>query len=191
MKKPCVFLDRDGTLIKEKNYLSDPDEVELYPDAAPSLNLLRECGCLLIVISNQSGIARGYFSEQDLALVNDRMHKLLKDAGAGIDGLYYCPHLEKDNCLCRKPKPGMILRACKDYDIDLSSSFVIGDKLSDALTAVNIGAYPILVTTGYGSDFEKEIPKATFVAANLWEASLHIKELIFKRRCLLSNAKTV
>lgn len=137
--KKAFFLDRDGVLIVDKNYLSDPAEVELFPDAAEALRLIREHGYMIIVVSNQSGIARGYFDFDDLMEVEQRIDELLLDEGVSIDAWYYCPHYAGKNCNpeyafecdCRKPEPGMLLAAAKECGIDLSQSVMIGDKLSD------------------------------------------------------------
>ncbi len=128
----AVFFDRDGTLIVEKHYIKDPEEVELYSDTYKILTYLKQKGFLIIVISNQSGIARGYLTEEDFHNVNKRMIELLGDNYL-IDGIYFCPHHPDitGECECRKPKPGMVLKAKKDFNIDLSESFVVGDKVSD------------------------------------------------------------
>jgi len=136
----AVFLDRDGTVIYDRNYLSDPALVELLPGVVEGLKLFKENGFLLIIVSNQSGIARGYFTENELTAVNAKLEDLLKKEGAALDANYYCIHSPDDMCDCRKPAIGMALRAKKEFDIDLSASFMIGDKLSDIQFGNNFGA---------------------------------------------------
>jgi histidinol-phosphate phosphatase family protein len=149
-KSPCVFLDRDGTIIYDRNYLSTPAQVKLYVYAAQSINKLRKAGFKVIVITNQSGISRGKFTFKDLAQIHKRFLSLLKQQGAKIDGLYFCPHQDSDNCNCRKPKIAMVLQAAKDHNLDLKKSFVVGDNTRDYLTGINMGGQGILVKTGHG-----------------------------------------
>lgn len=134
----AFFLDRDGVLIHDRNYLSDPAGVELCPHVAAALNLIRSHGFRIFAVSNQSGIARGYFTWEELKRVEQRIDELLALEGARIDQWYYCPHHIKGTvapyaaaCKCRKPEPGLLLAAAADHEIDLSQSFMIGDKLSD------------------------------------------------------------
>jgi histidinol-phosphate phosphatase family protein len=155
-KKPAVFLDRDGTVIFDRNYLRKPEQVKLYVRAADSINKLRNAGFKIIVVTNQSGIARGMFSENDLAKVNKRFVWLLKKSGAKIDALYYCPHADEDKCLCRKPLAGMVFRAAKEHNIDLEKSYTVGDSIRDYLLGFNAGAKGIMVLTGHG---KKQIQK--------------------------------
>lgn len=157
MNKAC-FLDRDGVLITDMDYLKDPEKVELIPRAAEALKMLKKAGYMIIVISNQSGVARGMFEESDVIAVNRKINELLSKDGIPIDDFYYCPHHFEGNvaeysfeCECRKPSPGMILQATEDHDIDLSKSFMIGDKVSDFHAANNAGCHlGILVRTGHG-----------------------------------------
>ncbi len=155
-KSPAVFLDRDGTIIFDKNYLSSPEQVKVYSYAAGSINKLREAGFKIIVVTNQSGIARGMFTEKDLVKVHKRFISLLKEQGAKIDGLYYCPHLG-DECMCRKPKTGMVLRAAKEHNIDLKKSYTVGDSVRDYLLGYNMGGKGILVLTGHGKKQQRKI----------------------------------
>ncbi len=152
--KRAVFLDRDGVINKEVNYLSEPDEFELLEGTAEALKILKRAGYLLIVITNQSGIARGYFSVETLNDIHTKMRRLLKEQGAFIDDIFYCPHHPKftGECPCRKPKPGMILEAQKKYGLDLSSSFMVGDKFSDIKAGINAGCKTVFVLTGHGSE---------------------------------------
>jgi D-glycero-D-manno-heptose 1,7-bisphosphate phosphatase len=151
----AVFIDRDGTINVDYGYINDPEKVELIPKAANAIKLLNEKGFLVIVISNQAGIARQIMTEDELQLVNKRLMKKLLLKGAIIDQIYYCPHHPeiglypyRRNCSCRKPEPGMILRAQRDFNIDLSRSFVVGDKVSDVELGKRAGVRSILVLTG-------------------------------------------
>lgn len=158
-KKAC-FLDRDGCLIEEENYLSDPAKVRLCPGVPEALRLLEKKGYLRIVVSNQSGIARGYFSRDQLHAVERRINELLAEYGVRIDAWYYCPHhAEKSilpeyalDCGCRKPKPGMLLRAAEDFSLDIKQCVMIGDRITDIQAGRNAGCRAeALVRTGYGA----------------------------------------
>ncbi len=158
MNKAC-FLDRDGVVNEEVNYLHEPEKVKLCTGTVEAIKLLRQHGYKVIVISNQSGVARGYFSVEELKSVEARLNELLAEQGVSIDATYYCfhypegsiPEYAKD-CDCRKPKPGMLLQAAKDFDIDLSSSFMIGDRISDLEAGFNAGCPACaLVRSGHGA----------------------------------------
>jgi histidinol-phosphate phosphatase family protein len=149
---PAVFLDRDGTLIVEKRYLSDPRGVELEEGVVDGLARLQEDGHPLIVLSNQSGIGRGMFTEQDAERVNERVAALLSGFGIHILAWYMCPHAPDFACDCRKPLPGMPLAASRDLGLALPGSYVVGDKQCDLEVADAIGGTGILVTTGHGRD---------------------------------------
>lgn len=155
MSRPAVFLDRDGTIIEETGYLSDPGKVALLPGAAEALIRLNKAGFMLVVLTNQSGVARGYFSEEDLAAVNGRLDSALAEKGAAIDAYYYCPHHPDYggmiDCDCRKPRTGMADRAAVEHGIDLARSYFVGDKGSDVLLGKNAGGKSVLVLTGFGS----------------------------------------
>ncbi len=149
-----VFLDRDGTLVVEKKYLSDPDEVEVEAGVLEGLAMLREAGHPLIVVSNQSGIGRGMFAESDARRVNERIADILRRGGVDILAWYLCPHTPDSHCACRKPAPGMPLAAARDWNIELAGSYVVGDKKCDLELADAIGATGVLVSTGHGRDAE-------------------------------------
>jgi histidinol-phosphate phosphatase family protein len=153
MTAPPVFLDRDGTLIVERDYLSDPDQVCIEKGAAEGLSMLMARGHPLIVLSNQSGIGRGIFKESDAQRVNARVAVMLRERGVEITAWYLCPHAPGMSCACRKPLPGMAEAAARDWDLVLSGSYVIGDKQTDLELADAIGGTGILVTTGYGLEF--------------------------------------
>lgn len=150
---PPVFLDRDGTLIVERGYLSDPDEVRLEEGVVEGLAALMGHGHPLIVLSNQSGIGRGMFKESDAQRVNSRVADMLRARGIEIMAWYFCPHAPENACSCRKPLPGMAVAASLDWNLELPGSYVIGDKRADLELADAIGATGILVTTGHGREF--------------------------------------
>jgi D-glycero-D-manno-heptose 1,7-bisphosphate phosphatase len=148
----AVFLDRDGTLIIEKEYLSDPAQVVLEAGVIDGLSQLQHAGHPLIVVSNQSGIGRGFFTERDARLVNERLASLLHQDGIDILAWYVCPHAPDTICDCRKPAPGMALAAAREWGLALAGSYVVGDKKSDLELADAIGGTGILVTTGHGQE---------------------------------------
>lgn len=175
--KKYIFLDRDGTIIVDKHYLSDPKGVELLPGAAPGLKAMQDVGYGLIIVTNQSGIGRGYFGLEDMHRVNARMAELLLEHGVRLDGLYYCPHGPDEACECRKPAPGMAQQAVSDLRFDPTQSVVIGDKLADLGLGRAIGAKTILVRTGKGAKCEEEAgDKADYVADDLEEAATWVME---------------
>jgi len=151
---PAVFLDRDGTINEEVGYLSEPGQVTLLPGAADALTRLRQAGFKLVVVTNQSGVARGYFSEDDLGKVNGELSRLLAGHGVAIDAYYYCPHHPSltGECGCRKPKTGMAERASRELGIDLAKSYFVGDKTTDVELGINAGGKSVLVLTGFGRD---------------------------------------
>ncbi len=147
-----MFLDRDGTLIVDKHYLSDPGQVSLERDVVPGLSMLQGSGHPLIVLSNQSGIGRGLFSEADAQRVNARIAEVLRENGIDVLAWYMCPHAPEVPCECRKPSAGMALAASREWNLGLAGCYVIGDKRADLELADAIGGTGILVTTGHGSD---------------------------------------
>ncbi|MDR0823022.1 MAG: HAD family hydrolase [Endomicrobium sp.] len=159
IKNPCVFLDRDGTVIYNQNYLSSPEQVKLYSYSVNAINKLHKAGFKVIVITNQSGIARGKFTLKTLSLIHKRFLSLLKEEGSKIDGLYFCPHIDEDKCSCRKPKIGMVLQAAREHNIDLKNSFVVGDIIRDYMTGINMGGKGILLLSGHGKKQVKLLNK--------------------------------
>jgi len=145
-----VFLDRDGTIAEEVGYLNHASRFRMFPFVAQAIRRLNEAKLPVLVITNQSGIGRGYFPESLVHTVHDLMTQQLKAAGAHVDGVYYCPHTGNDGCGCRKPKPGMLQRAAREHGLDLSQSFVVGDRYGDFELARRVGSRGILVRTGYG-----------------------------------------
>ncbi len=171
----AVFLDRDGTINDDKGYINHPDRIELIPRSALAIRRLNKEGILTIIVSNQSGVARGYFKKELLPVMNKRLENLLKAKKACIDDIYYCPHHPDDNCSCRKPKVGMLKKAAKKFGLDLRKCFVVGDKYSDIVLGHNAEAITILVLTGYGKgqweyESQKWKNKPDYVAEDLYEA---------------------
>jgi len=158
MMRRAFFLDRDGVIIRQVEYIKDPADVELIPGAAEALKLIHERGFLAVVVSNQSGIARHKFTLRDLFAVQDRLYEQLAAAGEKIDGFYFCPHDPRvEVCSCRKPRPGMILRAARELGIDVASSFMIGDRPADIETGIAAGCRDCaMVLTGYGEGMAAE-----------------------------------
>ena len=156
-KRPAVFIDRDGTLIREKNYLSEPGGVRLIAGAVDALKLLRRAGYALIMVTNQSGIGRGYFTEKQLHEVHRHLAALLKKEGAILDAIYYCPHHPDEDCKCRKPALGMVKAAKKQFNLDLRRSYAVGDHTNDFLLGQNMGGKGIFVLTGHGRQEREKI----------------------------------
>ncbi len=162
--KPAVFLDRDGTINEQMGYINHRCRFILLPGAAEAIRRLNDAELPVIVITNQSGLARGYFPEALLTEVHEKMNRLLALEGAHVDAIYICPHHPEAKegqfriaCDCRKPKPGLVLQAAAELGLDPSRSFVVGDRWSDIKTAANCGATSILVRTGYGRGDEQFI----------------------------------
>jgi D-glycero-D-manno-heptose 1,7-bisphosphate phosphatase len=171
--RPAVFLDRDGTLIAEVGHLGDPDGVAILPGVPDALKRLAERGYALVMVSNQAGVAKGLFTEDDVRAVNDRMVSILREAGARLDGLYWCVHHPEVTgpCDCRKPRPGMLHRAAEEHGLDLSRSWIVGDHPSDALCGIAVGARPVMVISGHTHEHEPELPAGVPIVADLWAAA--------------------
>jgi len=166
--KRAVFLDRDGTLIEEVNFLSRTEDLRFFSFTEQAIDLLKEKGYLIVVITNQSGIGRRIFEEKAMHEIHAEIQRKLDNK---IDAFYFCPHLPDEGCACRKPKAGMIRQAAKDFPIDLERSWMIGDKAMDVGTGFNARIKTALVLTGYGrKDFEKLKVKPDLVAENLLAA---------------------
>ena len=155
---PTVFLDRDGTINRDVDHLSDPEQLELLPGAAAGLRRLSKAGCPLVVVSNQSPIGRGWFDEDRLREINARLADMLAVEGVSIAGWFWCPHLPDAGCECRKPSPGLFFRAQRELGVILEGSWIIGDRLSDMQAGRQAGARTILVATWYGQG-EPEMPE--------------------------------
>jgi D-glycero-D-manno-heptose 1,7-bisphosphate phosphatase len=155
--RPAVFIDRDGTLTEEVGYVNHPSRLKLLPRSAEAIRRLNAAGVAAVVVTNQAGIARGYFSKAVLAEVHDALVGQLARAGARLDGLYACVHHPTEGeppyraaCECRKPGPGLLLRAARELGLDLGHSTMIGDKASDLVPGRAVGTAAVLVLTGYG-----------------------------------------
>ena len=153
----AVFLDRDGTVADEVGYVNHASRLRLLPRSAEAIRRIREAGFLAVVVTNQAGVARDYFEEFVVSEAHARLKALLAEEGTELDGIYYCPHHPKEgkppyrqDCECRKPRPGMLVQASKDLGIDLARSYMVGDGIVDVGAARAAGVVPVLVLTGYG-----------------------------------------
>jgi D-glycero-D-manno-heptose 1,7-bisphosphate phosphatase len=182
MKRPAVFIDRDGTISDEVGYVNHPSRFRLLEHSTEALRLLNEAGWLAILVTNQAGVARGYFTEAMVREVHANLAALLEKDGARLDAIYYCAHHPsvgeapyRLDCDCRKPRPGLINRAAADWEIDLANSWMVGDRFSDVELGRNAGVHSALVLTGYGrGEWEHQRSSWTMepeiVADNLLEA---------------------
>jgi len=184
-KNAAVFLDRDGTINEEVGYMDSIDKLKLFANTAEAIRLINESGMKAVVMTNQSGVAKGYFTEEFVRTVHERIQEMLRERGAFIDAFYYCPHHQTEgigvylqSCACRKPAAGMLIEASKELDIDLPRSYTVGDMLKDIQVARTVGAKGILVKTGYGlNTIEKdlasdssEICQPSYIAEDILDA---------------------
>ena len=186
--RPAVFLDRDGTLIEEVGYLDRVDRVRLFPWSVAAIRALNEAKIPIVLITNQSGVARGFFTETVVDAVHEHIGGLLGAGGAHIDAYYYCPHHRDGkiaeyaiDCDCRKPGRGLVDRAIRELAVTAAESFTVGDRWLDVALARNIGGRGLLVRTGYGADEERRAPKdlsADAVVNNLVEAASWILDTV-------------
>jgi len=177
-KRPAIFLDRDGTLIEEVNYLSRVEDVRLFPFSAEAVRLFKDAGFLIIVVTNQSGIGRGIYSEADMHAVHEAIQNELNGA---VDAFYFCPHLPDEGCNCRKPKLGMIEAAMDDFDIVMEKSWMVGDKKIDVETGKWGKLRTALLLTGYGTQHQhllEDLPD--LVIEDLGTAASQIIDFKFK-----------
>ena len=167
--RPAVFLDRDGTLIEERIYLSDPERVVLLPGASSALSDLKDAGFALVVVTNQSGIARGLYGENEYRAVTRRLDDLLAEAGSSVDATLYCPHHPNFGpaCECRKPATGMFRQATAELGLDLADSYYVGDKALDVTPALELGGVGVLVRTGFGADEAARVPPGMAVTDDI------------------------
>ena len=174
---PAVFLDRDGTINVEKNYLHQVQDWEWISGAQEAIKMLRDCGFLVVVISNQAGIARGYYASEDVKALHIHVDQELLKMSTGVDAYYWCPHHPDFGfgCSCRKPAPGMILQAAKDLNIDLEASWMVGDKAIDVEAGLVAGVESLLVQTGYGVIDMHKVGEDVSIFASLIEAAEYIK----------------
>lgn len=168
MKSPAIFIDRDGTLVEEVNYLHRVEDLRFFADTDAAIRLLKDNNFLIIVVTNQSGIGRGIYDEAAMHRIHE---KIQTDLTEKLDAFYFCPHLPDDGCDCRKPNLGMIEAACREFQIDLQNSWIIGDKAIDVETGFNAGIKTALVLTGYGKTAAKTLTrKSDVIAENLLAA---------------------
>jgi D-glycero-D-manno-heptose 1,7-bisphosphate phosphatase len=163
-RRAAVFLDRDGTINEEIGYLDRLEKLRLIPGAAEAIRLLNASGMNAVVVTNQSGVARGIFTESFVAEIHARLEEMLRAEGASLDGIYFCPHHPTEGrgdylrkCECRKPAPGLLLRAAAELHIDPTRSYMVGDTLKDIEAAARAGVQGILVRTGYGDEAAAEL----------------------------------
>lgn len=176
-----VILDRDGVINRDSaDYIKSVDEFELLPGSLEAISRLKKAGYLVTIASNQSGIARGLFSEEELKKMHDKLESQLAMRGIKIDGIYYCPHGPHDNCVCRKPKPGLLLKIAKHFNIKLSETPFVGDNIGDIKAAEMCGAKPILVRTGKGEYVMQHYPETVNVP--VYDDLAHFVRATLKRQ---------
>ena len=189
MKRPAVFIDRDGTINEQMGYINHVSRFVLLPGTAEGIRLLNRHQYLAIIVSNQSGVARGYFPMELIDRVHAHMKDLLAKEGANIDGIFFCPHYPRGivpeysvECDCRKPGTGLVQKACEEFDIDMKNSYVIGDRCSDIELAERSNLQGIMVTTGYGlGDIEYVLPHKTFKPRHIAKDLLHAVRWIIEQ----------
>jgi D-glycero-D-manno-heptose 1,7-bisphosphate phosphatase len=182
MTRRFALLDRDGTIIVERHYLAAPDGVELLPGAVEGLRRLAEIGLGLVVVTNQSGLSRGYFHRATLDAIHERLRELLARGGVTLDGIYVCPHTPEHVCACRKPRPGLVRQAAADLGFDPAEAFMLGDKACDVDLGRAVGATTFLLRTGYGDRLPAEVcARADHVADDLRQAAEVIGSLLARR----------
>ncbi|MBS4062032.1 MAG: D-glycero-beta-D-manno-heptose 1,7-bisphosphate 7-phosphatase [Bacteroidetes bacterium] len=172
--RQAVFLDRDGTINEDCGYLGDPKQVRILPGVTEALTLLKEHRWLLVVVSNQSGIGRGYYGKDDLRAVREVIEMQLSAQGLTLDGAYFCPHAPDEKCACRKPEPGLLLQAADDLDIDLKRSWMIGDKFSDVEAGKRAGCRAVLVDTNQIAGAQQDVPANVVLKPDLLSAARYI-----------------
>lgn len=193
-KNTAVFLDRDGTINEEVGYLDSIDKLNLFAYTAEAIRLINESGMKAVVITNQSGVAKGYFTEEFVRKVHARIQEMLRERGAFIDAFYYCPHHQTEgigvylqSCACRKPGVGMLIEASKELDIDLRRSYTVGDMLKDIQVARTVGAKGILVKTGYGiNTIEKDL---TSDSSEIYQPSYIAEDILDAVKWIIKDRK--
>jgi D-glycero-D-manno-heptose 1,7-bisphosphate phosphatase len=180
-RRNAVFLDRDGTICEEVGYIDSISRLELIPRSAAAIKLLNKRGLKVVMVTNQSGVARGFFPEEFLEKLHAELKRRLREEGASLDGIYYCPHHPEEGkapylqvCDCRKPAPGLLMQAARELDLDLSTSYMIGDHFSDVECGQGVGARGILLLTGHGREALRQKENWTrppaLIASDLFEA---------------------
>ena len=190
MKRPAVFIDRDGTVNEQMGYINHISRFVMLPGATEAIRLLNKNQYLAIIVSNQSGVARGYYPIELVDEVHAHMRALMEKEGAFVDGIFFCPHYEKGSvpeysieCNCRKPRTGLIEEARKAFEIDMDNSYVIGDRYSDIELALRSDMKGILVTTGYGQgDIDYVFPRLSFKPAHIARDLLHAVRWIIEEQ---------
>ena len=157
LEKTTIFLDRDGTLNEDTGYVTSPEKLTLFPGVVESVARLNRLGNRLVLVTNQSAIARGFMTVEDLHLIHQKLHNELEVGGGWLDGIFFCPHHPEDACVCRKPRPGLIHQAVKELHVNAAQSYLIGDKHIDMVLAQAVGSIGVLVMT---SEFSQEALKA-------------------------------
>ena len=179
-KSNAIFLDRDGTLILERKYLSKVKDVKLFANAVKALKILKKAKYKIILVTNQSGIGRGYFTEKEVKEVHTYLKKMLLKKGVSLDAIYYCPHTPEDKCNCRKPRLGFAKEAQKKFNLDLKKSYAIGDKVRDFVLGQRMGGKGIFVLTGHAKEESKKMisdgirVSPDYTAKNLMDAADYI-----------------
>jgi D-glycero-D-manno-heptose 1,7-bisphosphate phosphatase len=188
VKKPAVFLDRDGTLIEEAGYINQIDRLVLFPWSLDAVRLLNRGGYRVVVVTNQAGVARGYFDEAFVTRAHQHLDAQVRAAGGEVDGYYFCPHHPDADvpeyrraCECRKPAPGMFLQAARERGLDLGRSYAIGDRWHDVQAATKAGVTPILVRSGYGAT-ELARPRPGLVPAHVADTLIDATTWILRQR---------
>jgi D-glycero-D-manno-heptose 1,7-bisphosphate phosphatase len=188
-RRRFVLLDRDGTIIAERHYLSDPSQIEFIPGVIEGLRQLSQMGLGLVVITNQSGVGRGFFDETRLAFIHRRLCEVLETEQVRLDGIYYCPHVPEGECSCRKPRPGLVKQAARQLNFDLQDAFVIGDKSCDVELGQRVGATTFLVRTGYGTQVAAEaLSNPDYIVDDMREAAHVIAQLLASNHGRTTNA---
>jgi D-glycero-D-manno-heptose 1,7-bisphosphate phosphatase len=188
MKKRAVFLDRDGTINRDVGYPNSYSMVEIYPYSFEAVRKINEAGFLSVIVTNQSGIGRGFIEEKNLHDIHRKLRLAFAEQKATLDGIYYCPHDEysemqeyRKACACRKPNPGMAQQAARDLDIDTARSYMIGDKVEDILFGINIQATPILLLTGFGQKSLQKLKEQEIEPAHVAETLKEAVDWILNR----------
>jgi D,D-heptose 1,7-bisphosphate phosphatase len=170
MQNKAVFVDRDGTINIDGPYLSDPDKFQMYPGVGEGVSILRKNGYKVIIITNQSGIGRGYFTEDDLSKIHEKMRKEFQRFHTDIDGIYYCPHHPDNNCDCRKPKTKLFEQAIRDHNIDVKKSYMLGDAIQDIEAGKKIGLKTILIPVSSTENIATKKQGPDYIASNFTKA---------------------
>ena len=182
-RRSFVVFDRDGTVIVERQYLSEPGQVELIPGVGKGLRALRRLGLGLVIATNQSGIGRGYFDQITLTQIHEQLRLLLQKEEVWLDGIYFCPHTPEEACHCRKPEVGMLEEATSQIGLDPTTSFIVGDNWADIELGTRVGATTLLVRTGYGKQAETNPSvKPDYVVDEISQAVFVIQQLVEQRQ---------